>query len=71
MDVFETSGGSFDDPQLPATTLVGTMSIDFIDCSHALLAYSLSDEGLEGSIEIERAIPGAEALCQELSGQIE
>jgi hypothetical protein len=71
MDVFETSGGSFDDPQLPATTLVGTMRIDFIDCSHALLAYSLSDEGLAGSIDIERAIPGAEALCQELSGQIE
>ena len=37
--------------------------------SNALLTYSLTDEGLEGSIQIQRANPGTEALCQELYGQ--
>ena len=46
IDVFETTGGSFDDPQAPSTTMVGTMSIDFTDCSNALLAYSLPANGV-------------------------
>ena len=67
IDVFETTGGSFDDSQPTSTVFVGTMSIDFSDCSHALLSYSLNDEALESSIDIKRAIPGAGALCEELA----
>jgi hypothetical protein len=67
--VYETTGGSFDDPITDETNPVGSMTIDFNDCSHALLTYSLTHEGLEGSIQIQRAIPGTEALCQELNGQ--
>jgi len=44
------------------------MSIDFTDCSNALLAYSLPANGAEGDIEITRVIPGGQALCEELSG---
>ena len=66
--VYETTGGSFDEPITDETKPVGSMTIDFTDCSHALLTYSLTDEDLEGSIEIQRAIPGTEALCQELNG---
>ena len=68
MDVIETTGGSFDDPQLPSWKPVGTMSIDFTDCSNAILTYVLTDDGVEGDIAIERAVPGAEALCEELAG---
>jgi len=32
------------------------------------VTYSLTDEGLAGSIDIKRAIPGTEALFQELHG---
>ena len=32
IDVHETTGGNFNDPQVPSTTKVGTMSIDFTDC---------------------------------------
>jgi len=46
---------------------VGTMTIDFTDCSNALLTYSLTDDA-EGSIAIRRVIPGGEALCEELVG---
>ncbi|MFB3079806.1 MAG: FG-GAP repeat protein, partial [Lysobacterales bacterium] len=50
IDVFETTGGSFDDPQATSTTNVGTMSLDFTDCSNALLTYSLPANGAEGDI---------------------
>ena len=68
LDVFETTGGSFDDPQSPSTTQVGTMSLDFTDCANAQLIYSLTDDGLEGDIAITRVIPGGQALCEELAG---
>jgi len=44
------------------------MSIDFTDCNHALLTYSLTDNGAEGDIDITRVIPEAKALCEELAG---
>jgi len=66
--VYETTGGSFDAPITDETNPVGTITIDFTDCSHALLTYMLTDEGLEESIQIQRTIPGTDALCQELNG---
>jgi hypothetical protein len=68
IDVFETTGGSFDDPQEPGTTKVGTMSLDFTDCSNAQLSYSLPANGAEGDVAITRVIPGGQALCEELVG---
>ena len=68
LDVYESSGGSFDDPRDPATVKVGTMSIDFTDCSNAILTYVLPEDGAEGVVAIQRAVPGAEALCEELAG---
>jgi len=68
IDVYETTGGSFDDPLFPNTEKAGTMNLDFTDCSNALLTYSLSDDGAEGSIAISRVIPGGQALCEELAG---
>ena len=68
IDVFETTGGSFDDPQATSTANVGTMSLDFTDCSNALLTYALTDSGAEGDMAITRVIPGGQALCEELAG---
>ncbi|KPK52622.1 MAG: hypothetical protein AMJ59_26665 [Gammaproteobacteria bacterium SG8_31] len=65
----ETTGGSFDDPKPSETVPVGSLTIDFTDCSHALLTYSLTDQALEGSIDIKRAVPGSDALCRELNEQ--
>jgi hypothetical protein len=66
--VFETTGGSFDDPEPISTTEVGTMSIDFTDCSNAQLSYSLPADPVEGDLAITRVIPGGKALCEELAG---
>jgi hypothetical protein len=66
--VYETEGGSFDKTGPSETRAVGAMIIDFTDCSNASLTYSLSEETLEGIIDLNRAIPGTEALCEELTG---
>ena len=68
IDIHETTGGSFDNPQVPTTTKVGTMSIDFSDCSNAQLSYSLPADPAAGDIAITRVIAGAQALCEELAG---
>ena len=68
IDVFETTGGSFDDPQATNTVKVGTMTIDFTDCNNAQLTYSLMDTGAEGDITITRVISAGQALCLELAG---
>jgi hypothetical protein len=61
-------GGSFDDPQAVNQAKVGTMNLDFTDCSNAQLSYSLTDEGLANDMAISRLIPGGQALCEELAG---
>jgi hypothetical protein len=67
IDVYETTGGSFDDPKYVQTVKVGTMNIGFADCETAELSYVL-DDGLEGSIDITRVVPGGQALCEEFAG---
>ena len=66
--MFETTGGSFDDPQVPDTVKIGTMNVEITDCSNVELSYSLTDDDLEGDIAITRVVPGAQSLCEELSG---
>ncbi|MFC1695750.1 hypothetical protein ACFL1C_06465 [Pseudomonadota bacterium] len=68
IDVYETTGGSFDDSKLVNIDKVGTMVLDFQDCNNALLTYSLTDDGLNNSIAISRAIPGSQVMCEELAG---
>jgi hypothetical protein len=69
IDVYEATGGSFDDPEPVSNPKVGTMSLDFTDCSNALLSYSLPTDPAEGDIAITRVIAGAQALCEELAGE--
>ena len=64
----ETTGGSFNDPQVVNVAKVGTMTIDFEDCSNALLTYSLTNDGIDGDMAISRLFPGGQALCEELAG---
>ena len=68
IDVYETIGGSFDDPQEPSATRVGTLNLDFTDCNNALLTYSLPANNAEGDIAITRVIPGSQSLCKEING---
>ena len=67
LQIFETTGGSFNDPLLPSTVPVGDMQIDFSDCGTATLSYSIPDRTLQGEVEIVRLLPAADALCKEIS----
>jgi hypothetical protein len=64
IDVWETTGGNFAAPGAVVNTNVGTMNIDFADCSHATLSYSLTDDDVEGAIDLSRVVPGTEELCE-------
>jgi hypothetical protein len=68
IDIYETTGGNFNDPQAIDLDKVGTMTIDFTDCSNAQLSYSLTDDDLAGDMAISRLIPVGQALCEELNG---
>jgi len=67
IDVYESTGGSFDDPTAVTTIKAGTMSIEFTDCSHATLNYSLPGEALEEEMDLTRVMPDGGALCTELT----
>ena len=66
--IYDTNGGIFDDATPPESEIVGSMTLDFIDCDNALLTYSITDEDLEGEIPITRVVPLGEAYCEELVG---
>jgi N-acetylneuraminic acid mutarotase len=66
--IHETTSGSFNTAQLVGVNQVGTMTIDFTDCSNAQLSYTLTDDGIDGDMVISRLIPGGQALCEELAG---
>jgi hypothetical protein len=67
LPVHETSGGLLDEARTVETRAAGTMRIDFSDCSHALLSYSLDDGNVAGEMAISRLLPGGQALCEELA----
>jgi hypothetical protein len=67
INVYETTGGSFDDSQPTNTQPVGTMTIDFTDCSNALLSYALDDGTGAGAISLVRVLPDGGSLCESLS----
>ena len=46
---------------------IGTMTIEFNSCNSANLSFELTNESISGSIDILRAVPGTEALCEELT----
>jgi len=68
IEVYETTGGSFNDSQATETVSIGSMSINFDDCSNALLSYSLTDGSGEGQMDLTRLMPSSAALCEKLAG---
>jgi hypothetical protein len=67
IDVYETTGGSFNDPLTVNTIPVGQMILDFSTCSEGIIGYDLPDEGLDGEIVVTRLVPAGAALCEEIT----
>ena len=69
LTVFVTEGGVFDSAE-PATTTDpagdGSMTIEFADCSSALVTYEITSLGISGEIPIQRIVPDNVPLCEAL-----
>jgi hypothetical protein len=66
LQLFRVSGGAFNDPQTVEQVPNGTLDITFSDCQNGVVEYDLPSDQLSGQIEIVRAVPGTEALCQSI-----
>ena len=67
--VYRTLGGRFDDPQPVSTDPVGNVTLNLTDCSGGSLDYRIDPWSAEGSIQLERVIPGTENVCGNLEGE--
>jgi hypothetical protein len=67
LDLHESLGGNFDDPQTVETRRVGQVTLTFSSCTTAALAYSIESNDLSGSFPLERVVPGSENLCEDLA----
>ena len=65
--IFSTSGGQFDTVKQVTNAPVGTATIAFTNCSAGSVTYNIPADGLTGTINIIRAIPGTENICQGLA----
>lgn len=65
-----TSGGMFNASEPLATQMpnYGTMTVNFIDCGEAIVAFDFPALELSGQFTVTRVIPSNEALCMALSG---
>ncbi len=61
LTLFATRDGVFDDPTPPTTDPVGTMGIEFSDCTNANIDYDLPGLGLSGTIAATKLL--ADEIC--------
>jgi peptidyl-prolyl cis-trans isomerase A (cyclophilin A) len=63
MDIFLNSGGVFNDPREPQSEPVGSMTIQFSDCSNAQLSFDFDDsDDNDDSLAVVRLSP--DVFCQ-------
>lgn len=67
LTIYLTTGGIFNQDDAVSIDPVGTMTIDFEDCSRAELSYNLLDSGLSGNIPITRIAGSSVAFCESLN----
>jgi beta-glucanase (GH16 family) len=72
LTMYVTEGGVFDaaDPA-PSTdgSGVGTMTIEFSDCTQGLITYQMTSPNVSGEIPIQRIVGDNVALCESLAAQ--
>jgi plastocyanin len=64
-----TSGGVFNaaDPMATQTPGYGTITIEFVSCNEAILAYDFPSVGLSGQMTLTRAVTDNVPLCESLA----
>jgi N-acetylneuraminic acid mutarotase len=72
LTLFLTAGGIFDTGQPAAVTDpggVGTMTIEFADCTQGILTYQFTSGEYSGTIPIQRIVPDNVELCEALANK--
>jgi beta-glucanase (GH16 family) len=72
LTMYVTEGGVFDAAQpAPSTdgSGVGTMTIEFSDCTQGLITYQMTSPNVSGEIPIQRIVGDNVALCESLAAQ--
>lgn len=65
LDVFVSSGGTFDSPTPPVTNVQdGTITITWTSCNSGILTYNIPSVGLTGEIPIERIVLDNVPACE-------
>jgi len=64
LDIIKTSSGLFIQNLSVDNQIIGRATISFQDCSHATLNYSFDDEGLSGSVALQRF--SHDVFCQSI-----
>ena len=68
LEVNVTSGGTFDSPEPPVSTVPdGSMTVQFSSCTEGLLSYQIDSIGLSGTVPIERIVLDRVPLCEALT----
>jgi hypothetical protein len=67
LQVYVTSGGTFDSPEPPVSTVPdGTMTVQFSSCTEGSIDYQIESLGLTGTVPIERIVLDRVPLCEAL-----
>lgn len=66
MDLFETDGGIFDDPASVVTVTIGSLNLNFLNCSQATVEYTFDDGSAKGTIDLSRL--ASSEVCEALAG---
>jgi hypothetical protein len=61
----ETLGGQFDAPREVSTNPIGTVTVNFSDCEQGQMVYNIDTDGREGTIPMQRVIPGSGNVCEQ------
>lgn len=67
LEVFNTAGGVFDSGSpAPASTVEGSMLLEFSDCEHGTISYQLDGAEQQSVIPVRRIASDNVALCESL-----
>lgn len=66
LPLYVSSGGLFDNGKPVTTTAVGTMTLNFTDCSNGTVTYNIPAENLTATVPISRQTTGMAAYCRSL-----
>jgi|GEM_PF-7041299 len=64
LSIYNTSGGVFDDLTAVNSAVVGTMTVNFENCSEGLIEYEMNDGSLINTIPIQRVAGDNIAMCE-------